>query len=182
MPRSFQAKKIGGVVLTRPKTRTKKTTARPLIVSRSELAQLIEVRAEQITRFISDGMPGALVSGSGRGHQTRIDLSVALPWLMSRRDPELMAARRALAQEKARAAKLANDEKIKTLIPQALSDRFLFESLRTIRESLLNLPARLSPQFVGADQDRIFGILDVELTRACQTSYERINKLEIDTD
>jgi phage terminase Nu1 subunit (DNA packaging protein) len=55
-----------------------------LIVTRAQLAELLGVVPDRITKFVAEGMPVA-ATGGGRGIRTRIDLCVALPWLWKRR-------------------------------------------------------------------------------------------------
>ena len=59
-------------------------------------------------------------------------------------------------------------------IPAAAADKSLFEALKTIRDNLFNIPARLSAELVGADEARIYDRLDTEIRLACESSYWRI--------
>jgi phage terminase Nu1 subunit (DNA packaging protein) len=59
---------------------TKRT--KTITVTRSELADLLAVTPDSITRYIASGMP-VLSTGSGRGRRTTFDLREALRWWIS---------------------------------------------------------------------------------------------------
>ena len=68
----------------------RKTTARGrrrderFVVTRAELARLIDVTPDRVTKLVAEGMP-VIKTGGGRGRPTTIDLARAVPWLLNRR-------------------------------------------------------------------------------------------------
>jgi phage terminase Nu1 subunit (DNA packaging protein) len=57
----------------------KKRKRKTWIVSRAELAELLAVTPDSVTRYVGQGMP-VLETGSGRGRPTKFDLHAALRW------------------------------------------------------------------------------------------------------
>lgn len=56
-----------------------------IVVTRTQFARLISCPPDRVTKFIGEGMPGVVQTGSGRGHHTMIDIAAALPWVWQRR-------------------------------------------------------------------------------------------------
>jgi len=87
----------------------------------------------------------------------------------------LAAAQRALSLERARGLKLANDLKGGTLIDAALAARQAFEASRSIRDNVLNIPARLAAELAAeSDANRVHARLDAELRLALEASAKAL--------
>ena len=65
--------------------RKRKRSDGPVMVTRRELAAMLACSPDRVTKWVAEGMPGVLKTGSGRGHETEIDLKVALPWALQKR-------------------------------------------------------------------------------------------------
>lgn len=59
-------------------------TGKALIVTRAQLARLLAIVPDRVTKLVAEGMP-VHTTGGGRGRETRIDLATALPWLWQRK-------------------------------------------------------------------------------------------------
>lgn len=56
-----------------------KAKSKTIVVTRGELADLLGLTPDSITRYVSQGMP-VVETGSGRGRTTKFDLRAALRW------------------------------------------------------------------------------------------------------
>ena len=62
-------------------------------VTRSELAKLLGMSGDRVSRLIAEGMP-TVHTGAGRGDQTRLDVRAVLRWWVQRTGPTEDAKRR----------------------------------------------------------------------------------------
>lgn len=73
--------------------------------------------------------------------------------------------------ERARKLRLENDEREGKLLDVSRAAREAFEFARVVRESVLNLPSRLSAQLAAeADQARVYTMLDQALHEALEAT------------
>jgi hypothetical protein len=89
----------------------------------------------------------------------------------------LVEAQRLATNERARKLKLDNDTRQGRLIPVEKVAKEAFEAERIIRETLLNLPARLASELAaefGADSNKVYVRLDRALREALNTSADAL--------
>jgi len=111
------------------------------IVTRQELARLIDTTPDQITRLIAEDMPGVIETGGGRGKTTKIDLAQALPWLLGRKDER--DARDRYYTARAEEVETKNRVRRGELIEAADVDRAWAAIVLAVRERILGLPVLL---------------------------------------
>lgn len=83
----------------------------------------------------------------------------------------LSEAQRLAALELARQRRLANQLKEEQLLPAAAVNKLRFEAERTLRENMLNIPARISGQLAAeTDTARVYIMLDEAIREALTTT------------
>jgi hypothetical protein len=88
----------------------------------------------------------------------------------------LVDAQRLAMLERARKLKLENDLREGQLVEVAVAAKQGFEFSRTIRESILNLPARLSAELAAeSDADRVYRRLDAALREALEATADMLD-------
>lgn len=69
-----------------------------LLVTRRDLAELLGVRAQSVTRLVAESMPVA-TSGGGRGRPTMFDAASALAWVREREQANVPGAAQSIRDE-----------------------------------------------------------------------------------
>lgn len=89
----------------------------------------------------------------------------------------LAEAQRSVAIQRARKLQLENDLRTKVLIERSQAEKVAFEAERTIREAVLNIPARLSAELAAeSDAVRLHIRLDAELRVALNMAADIIER------
>ncbi len=94
--------------------------------------------------------------------------------------PSLVRAQTTAMLERARKLRLENDLREGKLLDVAIAAKASFEFARVVRESILNLPARLSAQ-LAAEQDpaRVFSMLDRALHEALEATAATLEGMAV---
>jgi phage terminase Nu1 subunit (DNA packaging protein) len=121
-------------------------------VGRAELAAMLGVSADHITRLIGDGLPCA-VTGNGRGHKSEFDVVACVRWWRERLEadaaervaqitasPDLEKARARKMKAEARIAELNAAEREGELVAVADVESSWSRRVFACRERLLVLP------------------------------------------
>lgn len=89
----------------------------------------------------------------------------------------LFEEQRAATHELARHRKLTNDEREGRLVPIAIVQKQQFETMRIVRESMLNLPTRIAGELAAeTDAAKIARILDERLREALESGADQLLK------
>ena len=87
----------------------------------------------------------------------------------------LAEASRVATLERGRRLRMENDRREGMLVELAAARREAFDSARIIRETLLNLPARIAAELAGeTDPGRVFQILDDAIREALHATADRL--------
>jgi phage terminase Nu1 subunit (DNA packaging protein) len=131
-------------------------------VTRAELARLLGITPDRLTKFVAEGMP-VLTTGQGRGKFTTFDLATALPWLLARRAGDAEKTRYFRLQ----ADRIQQDIRARAgeLVEASDVDRRWAGMVAAARERLLSLPAMaLSRNYITpAAEDGLIGLIDEAL-------------------
>lgn len=138
---------------------------RALIVTRAELAQLLAVRPDRVTKYVAEGMP-VLATGGGRGKQTTFDLAAVLPWLLQRRTGTLDAARERFFRLQADRIEQDLRRRAGELVEARDVERRWAGMVTAARERLLALPAVVLQRGLVAatGEDDLIALVDEALT------------------
>lgn len=112
------------------------------ILTRCELAHLVGLTPDSVTRYISLGMPGVIETGGGRGKTTKIDLARALPWLLARAPaprPGKLTARDRYYTARAEEVEMTNRVNRGELLEARDIDKAWAATVIAVRERLLGL-------------------------------------------
>jgi phage terminase Nu1 subunit (DNA packaging protein) len=127
------------------------------LVTRYQLAEILEVAPDQVTRMEREGLP---VESRGAGSRpSRYLLAKAVPWYLARERDRLAgsaeatsldAERARLAKAQARRTELDIRRKEGELVPLAEVTEALTSLLATVRARLLAIPSALGPGLAAA--------------------------------
>lgn len=109
-----------------------------LIVSRTQLAALCGTTPDRVSKWIAEGLPGVVETGGGRGRPTRLDLALALPWLLGRRNSE--SARDRYYEAQAARVELETLARRGSLVEVAEVERQFADLAQTVKARLRALP------------------------------------------
>ncbi len=146
-------------------------------------AKRLKVSHQAVAKAIARGRLAKSVGTTPAGKPTIIDVDVALrEWSENAAKPvksgnriSLSEAQGRVAFERARGLQLANEEKLKRLIPIDKAERTGFECARAIRDAMLNLPARLSAELAAeTDPGKVHLRLDAEIRLALEAAAVRL--------
>jgi len=159
-----------------------------MAVTLTAFADLVGKSLPTLRAALRRGLPS--LGRQGREH--RLDLRAALRWwledLEARHEAELEGASDDPAMQAARRRKLEADASLReqqlairsgTLIDVAVAERIGFDSARTIRESVLNVPDRIAAELAAeGDEAKVHTRLSDELTLALTAASDRIGRRE----
>lgn len=145
------------------------------------LAKVLGVSPATVQKAVATGRLARSL-GRVKGRTVVVDLDLARqewaegatrPPNDGRRGPSLASAQIRVAIQRAAGLRLANRQKRGQLIDADVAGRKAFDCARTVRDSLLNIPARLSAELAAErDERRVFIRLDEEIRKALATLAE----------
>lgn len=140
-------------------------------ITRTELAALLQVTPDRVTKMIAEGMPVA-VTGGGRGHETIFDLAHVLPWLNGRRGGESEKAR--LDRERADEIEMRNAVTRGELAPTSEYATRWAAMVVAAKERLLSIPtAAVQRRIVdAAGEDVLIELVHEALTELSEKRAE----------
>jgi len=155
-------------------------------ITLSAFAKRIGVARPQISKAVASGRLKESVGRGEHGQPVILDAQLAeREWVENAKrsrnggQPKvsLAEAQRRLTMRKDRAQKIANDVKLGNLIPATISDSILFESLRTLRESVQNVPDRVAAELAAeTNEEKVRARLEAELRLALESASAKIRK------
>ncbi|OFW05664.1 MAG: hypothetical protein A3H96_11425 [Acidobacteria bacterium RIFCSPLOWO2_02_FULL_67_36] len=96
--------------------------------------------------------------------------------------PSLVNAQIAAMKERARKLRLENDQREELLIDVTEASREAFEFARVLRESIFNVPARISAELAAeSDASRVFARLDAALREALESTAVTLDVPPLET-
>ena len=124
------------------------------LVTRRELAERFTVHPMTVVKWEQDGMP--IAKRGARGRASLYDVQAVASWKDARDAaaavPKGIDVAGSVIAERARKLRLENDAREGRLVPLERVRREAFDASRTIRDSMLNIPDRLSGE-LAADTD-----------------------------
>lgn len=158
----------------------KRKTARTL--SLRTFATQLGVSVNAVSKAVKSGRLMASIGRNPKGDPVVRDVELAKKeWsanaskVTKAGGATLSEAQRQVAVERAKGMRLANLQKRRRLIPVDEAKREAFDAARTIRESILNLPARLSAELAAeTDANKVHLLLDRELRQALGAAADKV--------
>ncbi|CAG1769561.1 hypothetical protein BAC3_00373 [uncultured bacterium] len=154
------------------------------IIGKNKLAQAFKVSRTTIENWCRSGCPSEF-----NGKEHTFTLSEVIKWheakfLKSNSDSESLAKSKATREHfKALLCELEYREKNNELVPAEAVKAVAFERARAVRDSLLNLPSRISDILSGEinaagriDKVKVSGILDKEIRVCLETLSENLKQ------
>jgi hypothetical protein len=134
-------------------------------------AKSLGVSHTAVQKAVASGRLAKSVVRDAKGRPVIVDAGLArAEWgqqarpTRARYSTTLVEAQRRVALQRARGLKLANDQKSGRLVEVSKVAREAFESARTIRDAMLNLPSRLSAElFAAPDEPTLRARLEAEI-------------------
>lgn len=151
-------------------------------------ARELGVDDKAVRKAIASGrIPASVVGRNAKGQPEITDPSAArTAWFANAQKPargeddgsqSLVSVQRQVAEQRARRLQFENDLRSGAYVSLRDAQREAFESARTIRESLLNLPARLAPELaVEGDAAKIYILLDTEIRKALTSLADALDR------
>jgi phage terminase Nu1 subunit (DNA packaging protein) len=164
------------------------TERRPLEVDRRTLADVLGVSVRHLATLEADGVITAQTRGRG-GRASLFSLPAAVQAYVQHLtavvtdDASPREARRRKDLAQARLTELRYDRERGELVSLAVATREAFNSSRITRDSILNVPARLSAELASiTDASQVHLRLDAALRQALQTISAAIRNQEEEID
>ena len=155
-------------------------------ISMSEFARRMKVSRPVISRGVADGRLKDSVGVDSRGRPVITNVTLARrEWKRNAsakptngtqdQDVTLSEARRLLTLERQKALEIANAVKLGELVSVVLVERDHFEAMRTVRDSMLNIPDRVAAELAAeSSSTEVHARLDAEIRQALASTAKRL--------
>jgi hypothetical protein len=150
----------------------------------SEFARRMKVSRPVISRGVADGRLKDSVGVDSRGRPVITNVTLARrEWKRNAsakptngtQDVTLSEARRLLTLERQKALEIANAVKLGELVSVVLVERDHFEAMRTVRDSMLNIPDRVAAELAAeSSSTKVHARLDAEIRQALDSTAKRL--------